>query len=527
MIALGWAAGWTAGRAAGLAIGVSWTLFASNGIAGPPLPSDPIQEVPQPGTTQLGATQANTTQANTDQADAAQPKNAQPSVSDSDIYDTALPTFERPHLLAPERSRLILPQISSSESSRPTDRYAEARKRLVDTRIRTAGVTNERVLSAIQETARHEFVPKSVREKAYFDMALPIGSAQTISSPFIVASMTETLDPQPTDRVLEIGTGSGYQAAVLSPLVAEVYSIEIVESLGITARGALDRLGYDNVFTKVGDGFLGWPSKAPFDKIIVTCSPESVPVPLVEQLREGGSMIIPVGERYQQTLYRMTKKDGELVREPLRPTLFVPMTGTAESGRKRLPDPANPTVVNGDFESAGKPNETTADNEDSTALATQPVSSEPQTTNSVEHSDEFIDGWYYGRQVKRFVENGNAMARFQNETPGLGSHLLQGLAVDGSKVSMIRLSTRVRTHNVEKGPDSDALPMLAISYYDDLRRELGMVTLGPYRGTRDWRSDSRLLRVPPTAREAIIRIGLFGATGRADFDEVRVEKMGR
>ena len=254
-------------------------------------------------------------------------------------------------IVIPERSKLILPQTSSGEAPhRARDRYAELRKILVDTRIRTAGVVNERVLAAIEQTPRHEFVPRALREKAYFDMALPIGSAQTISSPFIVASMTETLDPQPTDRVLEIGTGSGYQAAVLSPLVDEVYSIEIVEPLGLTARSVLDRLGYENVFTKIGDGFLGWPGKAPFDKIIVTCSPESVPVPLKEQLREGGSMIIPVGERYQQTLYRMIKRDGELVREPLRPTLFVPMTGTAESGRQLHPDSANPQINNGDFE---------------------------------------------------------------------------------------------------------------------------------------------------------------------------------
>ncbi|MFG0289625.1 MAG: protein-L-isoaspartate(D-aspartate) O-methyltransferase [Rhodopirellula sp. JB044] len=437
-----------------------------------------------------------------------------------------------------EPSRIILAQSSGSGESGTnsnSDPYALARRRLVDARIRTAGVKNERVLWSIAETPRHEFVPANVRDKAYFDMALPIGAAQTISSPFIVASMTETLDPQPTDRVLEIGTGSGYQAAVLSPLVADVYSIEIVESLGLTARAALDRLGYENVHTRIGDGFLGWPEEAPFDKIIVTCSPESVPVPLVEQLREGGSMIIPVGERYQQTLYRMVKRDGELIRQPLRPTLFVPMTGTAESGRKTLPDPANPVIVNGDFEEESESTELTetAPTESELPIGNDPVgvdairdALEPLGTPTPNPS-EFIEGWYYGRQVARFVEEGNAMARFENATPGLGSHLLQGIAIDGSKVSTIRLSTRVRTHNVAKGPDSDALPMLAISYYDTNRRDLGMITLGPYRGTRDWKKDSRILRVPPAAKEAIIRIGLFGATGRVDFDDVKIEKMGR
>lgn len=410
----------------------------------------------------------------------------------------------------PRDSRLDAPRFSD-----PNDPYAEARRRLVDTRIRSAGVTNERVLSAIEQTPRHEFVPAAVRHQAYFDMALPIGSSQTISSPFIVASMTETLDPQPTDKVLEIGTGSGYQAAVLSPLVDEVYSIEIVEPLGVTARQVLDRLGYKNVFTKIGDGFKGWPEEAPFDKIIVTCSPESVPVPLIEQLREGGSMIIPVGERYQQTLYRMIKKDGELIRQRLQPTLFVPMTGTAEEGRHTQPDADHPTLVNGDFESISLPSADVAGAE-----------AEGEQAES-DRDAEFVTGWYYGRQVQRVVEHGNAMARFENETPGLGSHLLQGLAIDGSQVSSIRLSARIRTHNVIKGPESDAWPMLAISFYDGSRSDLGMVSLGPYRGTRDWHTDGRILRVPPTAKEAIVRIGLFGAVGRVDFDDVIVEKIGR
>ena len=171
---------------------------------------------------------------------------------------------------------------------------------MVDKEIVAAGVTNERVIQAMRDTPRHEFVPANQRQYAYLDMALPIGNAQTISPPFIVASMTQEIDPQPTDRVLEIGTGSGYQAAVLSPLVKDVYTIEIVEPLGRRATRTLKRLGYKNVHTRVGDGYKGWPEAAPFDKIIVTCSPEKVPQPLVDQLREGGLMIVPVGERYQQ-----------------------------------------------------------------------------------------------------------------------------------------------------------------------------------------------------------------------------------
>ena len=140
--------------------------------------------------------------------------------------------------------------------------------------------------------------------------------------------------------MLEIGTGSGYQAAVLSPLVKEVYSIEIVESLGKHAQQTLKRLKYTNVFVKIGDGYLGWPEHAPFDKIIVTCSPEKVPQPLIDQLKEGGRMIIPVGERYQQVFHLLKKQDGKLINEALRPTLFVPMTGKAEESRAGPARPA-------------------------------------------------------------------------------------------------------------------------------------------------------------------------------------------
>jgi protein-L-isoaspartate(D-aspartate) O-methyltransferase len=400
-----------------------------------------------------------------------------------------------------------------------SDPYQQARDQLVNERIATAGVTNQRVLDAIRQTPRHEFVPKSERSRAYFDMALPIGNAQTISSPFIVASMTEALDPQPTDTVLEIGTGSGYQAAVLSPLVQHVYTIEIVHDLGTRAKDTLKFLGYENVSVRIGDGFLGWPSAAPFDKIIVTCSPESVPQPLVDQLAEGGQMIIPVGERYQQTLYRMVKEDGKLVRQPLRPTLFVPMTGEAETTRERKPDPTNPLVVNSDFE--------TFEQETSTPDSTFDRSPQEGSLSQAERrgQDDFVPGWYYGRQVRHVKQADGSFVRFSNQTPGLSSHLLQGIAIDAQAVSMIRLMGRCRTENIRKGPTPDAMPMVAISFYDELRQDLGTFSLGPFRGTRPWRESSRLVRVPPRTREAIVRIGLFGATGVADFEKIAIEKV--
>ncbi|MCA9266515.1 MAG: protein-L-isoaspartate(D-aspartate) O-methyltransferase, partial [Planctomycetales bacterium] len=208
-------------------------------------------------------------------------------------------------------SELILPGNCVGQSPQP---FAAARDKLIRDEIVGAGVTEERVIQAMLDTPRHEFLPAAVRKWAYYDMALPIGDQQTISSPFIVAYMTESLDPQGTDTVLEIGTGSGYQAAVLSPLVKHVYSIEIVPQLGKRAAATLQRLKYDNVTVRIGDGYLGWEEHAPYDKVIVTCSPEQVPQPLVDQLREGGRLIVPVGERYQQTLYLFRKQQGKLAR---------------------------------------------------------------------------------------------------------------------------------------------------------------------------------------------------------------------
>ncbi|MBR4835204.1 MAG: protein-L-isoaspartate(D-aspartate) O-methyltransferase [Thermoguttaceae bacterium] len=216
--------------------------------------------------------------------------------------------------------------------------------------IPTKELRNVRVLKAMARVPRAEFVPKDFREYAYQDAALPIGDGQTISAPFIVAYMTETLDPQPTDRVLEIGTGSGYQAAVLSCLVSEVYTIEIVKNLGRKAAETLKKLEYDNVFARVGDGYQGWPEAAPFDKIIVTCSPEDVPQPLLEQLKEGGKLMIPVGERYRQYFVLCEKKNGKIERKTLIPICFVPMTGEAEEKRVEKPDPTRPSLAGGGFE---------------------------------------------------------------------------------------------------------------------------------------------------------------------------------
>ncbi|MFQ5809715.1 MAG: protein-L-isoaspartate(D-aspartate) O-methyltransferase [Armatimonadota bacterium] len=229
----------------------------------------------------------------------------------------------------------------AAEASQPKpdaeDNWAEQRRRMVETQIQAKGiwdlrtsVTDKRVIQAMLKVPRHEFVPEPLRFLAYADRPVDIGEGQTISQPYIVAFMTEQLKLKPKNKVLEIGTGSGYQAAVLAEIVKQVYTIEIVEPLGKRAMETLERLEYKNVATKIGDGYRGWPKHAPFDAIIVTCAPERIPQPLKDQLKEGGRMIIPVGELWAQELYLLEKRKGEITRTAVLPVAFVPMTGEAQ-----------------------------------------------------------------------------------------------------------------------------------------------------------------------------------------------------
>jgi protein-L-isoaspartate(D-aspartate) O-methyltransferase len=211
-------------------------------------------------------------------------------------------------------------------------------------------------------------------------------------------------------------------------------------------------------------------------------------------------MVVPVGERYQQTLYLLRKQQGKLAAEALRPTLFVPMTGKAESQRRVKPDPLNPRIVNGGFEEPvdeGKP----------------------------------VPGWYYQRQVTLETEQrapeGNRYVRFENQHPGRASHLLQGLAVDGRRVVGLRLSAWVKTEKAFRGNSRHELPMVGITFYDERRAELGSWWLGPWEGTEQWHQPTKTIRVPDKAREAIVRIGLFGAIGEACFDNVKIERIER
>lgn len=213
--------------------------------------------------------------------------------------------------------------------------FREERERMVKEQIKARGIDDPRLLSAMGKVPRHLFVPPEYRDSAYEDRPLPIGYGQTISQPYIVALMTHHLQLKPTDRVLEIGTGSGYQAAVLAELVKEVYTIEIIPELAREASERLKELGYENVHVKCGDGFFGWPEHAPFDAIIITCAAPEVPPRLVDQLREGGRMILPLGaDPFYQTLTLITKRDGKLEKRRITGVVFVPMTGEIEKRRR-------------------------------------------------------------------------------------------------------------------------------------------------------------------------------------------------
>jgi protein-L-isoaspartate(D-aspartate) O-methyltransferase len=205
--------------------------------------------------------------------------------------------------------------------------YERARQEMVARQIRARGVTHEGVVRAMGEVPRHEFVPYQFGDLAYDDRPLPIGYRQTISQPYVVALMTELIAPEPADRVLEVGTGSGYQAAVAAELVAEVYSIELIPELAASAAERLQRLGYDNVHVRAGDGYLGWPEHAPFDGILVTAGADHVPQPLVDQLAVGGRMVIPVGDTQLDQVLRVIEKrpDGSIDSRDVVPVRFVPL----------------------------------------------------------------------------------------------------------------------------------------------------------------------------------------------------------
>ena len=394
---------------------------------------------------------------------------------------------------------VVLIHQAPASWAQSSQQWAEMRQQMVLHEVSGAGVRDPRVIRAIQKTPRHLFVPSRHRRLAYTDMALPIGEGQTISPPFIVAYMTEQLNPHPTDKVLEIGTGSGYQAAVLSPLVGEVYTIEIVKPLAQRASAVLKKLHYHNIKTKAGDGFGGWPEYAPYDKIIVTCSPEEIPQALVDQLNEGGRLVIPLGERFQQSLCLYVKLDGKLKRQELEATFFVPMTGQAEVLRKKTSDEALTELINGDFERINDRQE--------------PV------------------GWYYIRQAEAIASTsapmGEKVLRITNRDRGRHAQVLQALGLDGRRVTQVEVRYWVRTQSVMQGQSKKQVPKMRLSFYDKKRAEVKTHQLGPWQGTTDWKQVKTTIDVPKKTRLAVLMIGMFGAVGKVELDAIAMEARTR
>jgi protein-L-isoaspartate(D-aspartate) O-methyltransferase len=234
-------------------------------------------------------------------------------------------------------SYLILSSCGDSskhniKTNQTGNKYSQLRFEMVENQIKNRGVHDKLVLEAMQRVPRHEFVSPEYQQYAYRDHPLPIGEDQTISQPYIVAFMTEALSLKGTEKVLEIGTGSGYQTAILAEIVDLVYSIEIIPSLTERAAYILERLGYKNVNVRTGDGYRGWPELAPFDCIIVTAAPDHIPEPLIAQLKTGGRMIIPVGNFHQELILIEKEKSGKITKKSILPVRFVPMTGEAMEG---------------------------------------------------------------------------------------------------------------------------------------------------------------------------------------------------
>jgi len=221
---------------------------------------------------------------------------------------------------------IILFFLFSGKFTLMAQNFEKLRNNMVEEQLITRSIKSEAVLNVMRTVPRHLFVPKDMQSNAYNDSPLPIGLGQTISQPYIVAFMTEQLEPFPGMKILEIGTGSGYQAAILAELGCRVYTVELLEELAVRAEKILAELNFNNVKTKFGNGYLGWPEEAPFDAVIVTAAPDKIPEKLIEQLKDGGKMILPVGpEHSRQSLKLITKKDNRIIEKDLLPVIFVPM----------------------------------------------------------------------------------------------------------------------------------------------------------------------------------------------------------
>ncbi|MCE9528021.1 MAG: protein-L-isoaspartate O-methyltransferase [Planctomycetales bacterium] len=373
----------------------------------------------------------------------------------------------------------------------------EARRLMVQEEIANQGIENERLLEAMRDVPREQFVPLSRRNLAYLNVAIAYDDGQVILPPLVTAHLIEQLNPHKNDKVLVIGPGSGYSTALLSRMVREVFAVEIDPVIAKTAEETLARLKYTNVKVRVGDGFEGWKEHAPYQRIIVECSPDSVPKALVEQLAEGGILLVPIGDEFDQTMHLCKKENGKLTTLSLWPTLLLPMKGKAEELRSQSEMPRDPSILNGGFEELV-----------------------PKTKDVPAH-------WAYVRQGRaiagEFCPEGKNSLAFVNLTPGAAAMALQAFPVDGKKVSELSFACNVWGKDIRPGQNRQQLPRVEVRFFDEKRRLVGGDWMGGWNLTFDWLGKEHVFSVPRTAKFAVLRIGLCGATGEIRFDDLKLE----
>ena len=478
-------------------------------------------------------------------------------------------------LLVPSRtgsgSRLAecQPPRLTSPSDDPT---AAARNRMVQRHLVERGLKNPRVLDAFRTVPRHRFLPPKTQRQAYDDESIPIGEGQTITPPYDVAFMTEVLDPKPTDRVYEVGTGSGYQSAILSRLVKDVYSIEIHAPLSKRATQVHKDLGYTNIHTRIGDGYVGWPEAAPFDAIIVTCAPTKVPQPLFDQLKEGGRMVIPIGDRFNQMVHLIIKKDGKRVdqraeadivraddgprsgRGGRRPT----RGGAVQEGFRQGRSPAKMTTGTGSVPTRER--QTPRSRRDDVGssccigrvglrscwqascgtawrscfaqeeLIERPGPPPVDNLEADENKDGVPDGWYNARDVKWMTEGGAPVG------PALRSLRVHSARPAGAAEPRLRCRRPqdrgdrpwlwIRQNNIQVGEREGDEPGLMIDFLGvRAPPPVSRGIFGPWtHSVRDrWTRVAKRIPVPPGTKDAIMSVGLMGATGTLDFDGLTVD----
>ncbi len=388
--------------------------------------------------------------------------------------------------------------LCGSAAGQSKTNFDEARRRMVEDEIVGGGVTNKRVIQAMLATPRHEFVSHDQQKNAYYDMSIPIGEGQTISGPFVVAYMTQELDPQPSDKVLEIGTGSGYQAAVLSPLVKDVYTIEILQSLGKRADATLKRLKYGNVHVKIGDGYQGLARAS-----------------AVRQDHRhllAGESAGAAGRRTQRR--RPHDCSG-------RRALRADALSVHQEKRQAGVGIAAPDAVRAD-DRPGRAGARSA----AGSAASQNRQRELRRVGGAENEPR---AWFYCREMK-VSDAADAPDKqhylvFTNDVPGRMSRALQGFAIDGSKVGQLEVSAMIRGHDIRPGQAVDELPEISLTFYDNNSGIIGRTFAGPFRGTFDWKRVTEKLKVPAKATKCIMHVGSVGGRRRIRdrrcFDQAR------